>query len=208
MTDATPARGDLTRARLLDATGVVLARSGPRKLSLSAIAAEAGVSRPTLYKYFASKEALLLALATHEKSRFVRQLDVALTGLTGAARLDRALRFMVEFQRDYPMRELVLIEPEFMLDQLEHSLAAMSASLVPLFAEVTAGAADVALPADPADLADLAVRTAMSHFLVPRDDAQLVRELRHIAGLPDPPSEPPSVSPAGSPAAHRRTRAQ
>ena len=185
MTEPTHARGDVTRTRLLDATGVVLARSGPRKLSLSAIAAEAGVSRPTLYKYFASKEALLLALAVHEKTRFVRQLDVALTGLTGAARLDRALRFMVEFQRDYPMRELVLIEPEFMLDQLQHSLAAMSASLVPLFEAVTPASG----AATPSDLADLAVRTAMSHFLIPRDEAQLVRELRHVAGLPDPPTD-------------------
>lgn len=181
---STRSRRDITRTRLLDATGAVLARCGPRKLNLSAIAAEAGVSRPTLYKYFASKEALLLALATHEKARFVRELDDALVGLTGLDRLDGALRFMVEFQRDYPMRELVLIEPDFMLDQLGMSLRAMSASLTPLFAEVTPN--DISGVATPADLADLVVRTAVSHFLIPRDEAQLVRELRHIAGLTDP----------------------
>lgn len=176
--------GEVTRTRLLEATGAVLARCGPRKLNLSAIAAEAGVSRPTLYKYFASKEALLLALATHEKARFVQELDDALVGLTGADRLDRALRFMVEFQRDYPMRELVLIQPEFMLEQLGMSLRTMSASLTPLFEEATPS--DNSGVANPADLADLVVRTAVSHFLIPRDEAQLIRELRHIAGLPDP----------------------
>jgi len=182
-----PARGDATRTRLLEATGAVVARLGPRKLSMRAIAAEAGVSRPTLYKYFGSKEDLLLALAAHEKKRFVRELDDEISGLSGAARLDRALRFMVEFQRDYPMRKLVMIEPEFILDQLEQSLAVMAASLAPLFDD--AAPATASGTATAADLADLAVRTAMSHFLIPRDDAQLVRELRHIAGLPD---QPPS----------------
>jgi AcrR family transcriptional regulator len=171
------------RTRLLDATGVVLARQGPRKLSLTDIAAEAGVSRPTLYKYFASKDALLLALAAHEKQRFNAGLADALDGLTGATRLDRALRYMVEFQRDYPMRELVAIEPGFIIDQLDRSLRTMRASLVPLFEELAPPAGAGA--AGPADLADLVVRTALSHFLIPGDDAQLLRELRHVAGLPD-----------------------
>lgn len=171
-------RTETTRERLLDATWEVLARSGPRRLHLSAVAAEAGVSRPTLYAYFPSKDDLLLALAAHEKARFNRDLDAALEGLTGRARLDRALARMIEFQRDYPTRRLVLVEPEFMLDQLERSLVTMSAALVPLFEDATGVDAAVA-----SDLADLAVRTAMSHFLIPRDEAQLLRELRHIAGL-------------------------
>jgi AcrR family transcriptional regulator len=171
-------RTEHTRERLLDATREVLARSGPRKLHLSAVAAEAGVSRPTLYAYFPSKEDLLLALAAHEKARFTRELDAALDGLTGPARLDRALRLMIEFQRDSGTRRLVLMEPEFMLDQLERSLLTMGAALVPLFREATGVDADAA-----SDLADLAVRTAMSHFLIPCDEAQLLRELRRIAGL-------------------------
>lgn len=173
-----PSRTDLTRERLLEATREVLARSGPRKLHLSAVAAQAGVSRPTLYAYFPSKDDLLLALAAHEKARFNHELDEALHGLTGADRLDRALSRMVEFQRDAGTRRLVLAEPEFMLDQLEHSLVTMSAALVPLFQEATEADAATA-----ADLADLAVRTVMSHFLIPRNEAQLLRELRRIAGL-------------------------
>lgn len=175
---AAPSRTDLTRERLLEATRAVLSRSGPRKLHLSAVAAEAGVSRPTLYAYFPSKEHLLRALAAHEKARFVRALDAALDGLTGSARLERALRLMVEFQRDSGTRWLVLMEPEFMLDQLERSLGTMSAALVPLFQDANGLDAETA-----ADRADLAVRTAMSHFLIPRDEAQLLREMRLIAGL-------------------------
>jgi len=171
-------RSDATRERLLDATREVLARGGLRKLHFSAVAAEAGVSRPTVYAYFPTKDDLLLGLAAHEKARFNRGLEEALRELRGAARLDRALTFMIEFQRDYPIRRLVLIEPEFMLDQLERSLRSMSAALAPLFEEATALDSAAA-----SDLADLAVRTAMSHFLIPRDEAQLIRELRRIAGL-------------------------
>ena len=50
-----------TRRRILAATFVVLARDGRRKLQLSDVAAEAKVSRPTLYRYFGSKEGLLEA---------------------------------------------------------------------------------------------------------------------------------------------------
>jgi AcrR family transcriptional regulator len=178
-------RTEPVRDRLLRAAAVVVARAGPRSLHLSAVAAEAGVSRPTLYAYFPTKEHLLRGLAAYEKARFNQGLDQALTGLTGLERLDRALRFMVEFQRAYPMRKLVLIEPAFMLDQLERSLGSMSALLAPLVEEAMEVDGSTA-----ADLADLAVRTAISHFLVPRDEGQLVRELRHITGLPKTPRDP------------------
>jgi AcrR family transcriptional regulator len=171
-------RGESVRDRLLEAAGLVLADSGPRSLHLSAVAAEAGVSRPTLYAYFPTKQALLSALASYEKARFNQGLERALAGLTGVERLERAFTFMIEFQRAYPMRKLVLIEPEFMLEQLERSLVSMGTSLVPLFEEALEVDAATA-----ADLADLAVRTAISHFLIPRDAEQLVRELRHLTDL-------------------------
>ena len=42
-----------TRHRILVATAEVLGRSGQTKLSLSEVALQAGVSRPTLYRWFA-----------------------------------------------------------------------------------------------------------------------------------------------------------
>ncbi|MGH8965852.1 MAG: TetR/AcrR family transcriptional regulator, partial [Actinomycetes bacterium] len=53
-----------TRHRILVATAEVLARSGQTKLSLSEVALQAGVSRPTLYRWFADKQELLDAMAT------------------------------------------------------------------------------------------------------------------------------------------------
>ena len=44
-----------TQQRILAATAEVLGRNGKRKLSLSDVAVQAGVSRPTLYRWFASR---------------------------------------------------------------------------------------------------------------------------------------------------------
>jgi len=55
-----------TQQRILAATAEVLSRNGKRKLSLSDVAAQAGVSRPTLYRWFASKEALLSAFSPYK----------------------------------------------------------------------------------------------------------------------------------------------
>ena len=51
------------RRRILDATHVVLSRSGHRNLQLSDVAAQADVSRPTLYRYFGSRGGLLEAFS-------------------------------------------------------------------------------------------------------------------------------------------------
>ncbi len=174
--------GDATRTRLLEATSITLAQFGPRKLNLTDIATRAGVSRPTLYRYFSSKEELLSELATFERERYQSELADALRGLSGVDRLEGALQFVVDFQRDYPMRGLVTVEPGFMLEQLEVALHTMTAPLVPLFEGLEA-TSDRTTTASPADIADLVVRVALSHFLIRGDDDQLLQQLRHVAGL-------------------------
>ena len=56
--------------RILDAARHLVLGMGARRLSLSDVATRAGVSRPTIYRYFASKEALIDALGTQERRRF------------------------------------------------------------------------------------------------------------------------------------------
>ena len=86
------------RKRLLEATFEVLSRAGPRKLSMSAVAATAGVSRVTLYRWFPSKEALLEAFGVYEQQKYDAGMAEAVAGLDGDARLKAVLRFIVEFQ--------------------------------------------------------------------------------------------------------------
>jgi AcrR family transcriptional regulator len=57
-----------TRTRILDATGRVMAR-GITRLSIPAVAREAGVSVPTVYRHFATKSDLVAAIYPHAVKR-------------------------------------------------------------------------------------------------------------------------------------------
>lgn len=61
-------QADETRSRILDATGRVMAR-GILKLSIPAVAREAGVSVPTVYRHFGTKEELVAAIYPHAMAR-------------------------------------------------------------------------------------------------------------------------------------------
>ena len=71
------------RRRILDATFAVVSRTGRRKLQLLEVAAEAGVSRPTVYRHFGSKEGLLEAFALYEQDNFNAGVAAATAGLRG-----------------------------------------------------------------------------------------------------------------------------
>src|ERR1700744_4759674 len=95
---------DPTRDRILRATFKVLCRHGYGKLNLSDVAAQAGISRPTLYKFFKSKDALLSAFSQFELDSLRQDLDRAITGHTGRDRVDALLQFLVNFYGSYQMR--------------------------------------------------------------------------------------------------------
>lgn len=161
-----------TRDRILAATAEVLSRSGS-KLSLSEVAVEAGLSRPTLYRWFASKEELLSAVTQHERMLFRTGINHATAGLRGAEKLDAALQFIVAYQQSYSGVRVVDIEPQISLEQLAKALPPMRESLQRL------------LPGpNGAVKAAAAVRVAVSHYIVRSDDAdQFLAQLRHAVGI-------------------------
>jgi AcrR family transcriptional regulator len=162
-----------TRARILEATVEVLARSGARKLSLSEVAAVTGVSRPTLYRWFPSKEALLEAFGRYEQDKYDAGITAAIAGLEGEERLDAALRFIVQFQHSYSLRRTVDVEPEHVVHQMTRVLPIMRDRLLPHFPGP-----------DGFTVATVVTRVALSHALIPDDDPKLFyAELRHAAGL-------------------------
>jgi AcrR family transcriptional regulator len=161
------------RRRILDAVYVVLSRTGHRNLQLSDVAAEAGVSRPTLYRYFGSKEGLLEAFSLYEQDNFDAGIAAAMTGLRGPERLDAALGFIVEFQNSFSARSVVDIEPGHVLAEMRRLLPTMHARLRHV------------IPGENADIAASAVvRIAVCHYLVQGGAPdQFLAELRHAAGL-------------------------
>lgn len=162
-----------SRERILAATAEVLGRNGMTKLSLSAVAQQAGVSRPTLYRWFASKDDLLDALGTWERQTYERGVAEACAGLPANEQLDATLRYIVAWQQSYPGLRMVDIEPAHMIRRLSHILPLMRTRLERL----------VPGP-DGALAAATAVRVAVSHYLVRSDDDDgFLEQLRHAAGV-------------------------
>ena len=76
--DGNPPQAEAARARLLEATSRCIARDGLAGTSVGAVAAEAGVSRQTVYRYFAGRDQLALRAIFAEgnalRARMISQL--------------------------------------------------------------------------------------------------------------------------------------
>src|ERR1700712_2360610 len=162
-----------TRERILAATAEVLGSNGITKLSLSDVAAQAGFSRPTLYRWFGSKQELMDAFVVWERKFYERAVADAYVGLPVAERLEAALRVIVEYQHSYPGLRMVDVEPEHVIPRLARVIPVMRWQFEQL------------IPGSGAALAAAAVvRVAMSHYLVRSDDDDhFLAQLRHAAGL-------------------------
>lgn len=77
------------REELLDAADRIVRRDGPAA-SMATIAAEAGITKPILYRHFGDKSGLYAALADRYTGRLLGELQVALEA--GRTRRDRVER--------------------------------------------------------------------------------------------------------------------
>jgi AcrR family transcriptional regulator len=162
-----------TRQRILAATVEVLGRNGTTKLSLSEVAAQAGVSRPTLYRYFADKRELLDAFAVWERRYYESAVAAATAGLPAHEKLDAALQVIVDYQLSYPGLRMLDVEPEQVIKRLAEVLPLMRERLRRL---CTGPDAELS--------AATAVRVAISQYLVHSDDtSDFLAQLRHAAGV-------------------------
>lgn len=162
-----------TQQRILAATAEVLSRNGKRKLSLSDVAAQARVSRPTLYRWFASKEELLSAFSRYERQAFESGLRKATAGRKGVDKLDAALRFIVDYQHSYSGVRMVDIEPEHVIAQFSQVIPQMREGLQRLLPGPNSAVKAAAV-----------IRIAISHYIVRSDDAdQFLSQLRHAVGI-------------------------
>lgn len=162
-----------TNERILLATAEVLGRNGMTKLSLSEVAQQAGVSRPTLYRWFASKEELLDAFGTWERQEFDNGISTATAGLRGNEKLDAALRFIVQYQQSYSGVRMIDIEPGHVIGQMSNVIPLMRDRLERMLPGARGPVA-----------AATAIRVAVSHYIVRSDDEdQFLDQLRHAVGL-------------------------
>jgi AcrR family transcriptional regulator len=78
---AAPASDDEAIARILDAAGKAIDARGA-DFSIADVARALGVTRQTVYRYFPSTDALLVAAAVHAADDFQNRLETHLRGIT------------------------------------------------------------------------------------------------------------------------------
>ena len=166
---------DAMRERILSATSKVLSRHGYGKLNLSDVAVAAGISRPTLYKCFSSKDDLLLAFSVYELQVMREDLHRTVGKHAGRDRLQALLRFMAEYYGSYQMRGLIEIEPGLVLDQMSRAVPELVGLIAPLLKGQVA---------DPEVVAMTLVRLTLCHYVLPSYDGnRLLDQLRTAVGV-------------------------
>ncbi|MDF3342214.1 TetR/AcrR family transcriptional regulator [Mycolicibacterium septicum] len=105
---------DEARQQILTAAERVIMRYGVPKTTMDDIGKEAGVSRPTVYRYFGDRDALLGALI-ERRSRmlFARAHDFIVSHATFADQLVEGLVYLVDHGRQDPIVR-ILVSPEHM----------------------------------------------------------------------------------------------
>ncbi len=179
---AAPSTGD-TRLRILDSAFESIRDMGLGRTTMEDVARTAGVSRQTVYRYFPSKDHLILALVLREEDRFLTGVR---TAFSETADLEDACRqsflFCLRFAREHPLLDrLLATDPETLLPYLTTRagpvLARAREVLIELLASkawVRAGLLEQA--------ADTGVRMAVSYALAPpsRPDDDVARDLARI----------------------------
>jgi AcrR family transcriptional regulator len=98
-----------TPDRILEATFAAIQDFGLTRMTMEDVAQRAGLSRQTVYRYFPSKDSLVVALVSREEEKF---LDGARAAFVEHDDLERAVtesvRFVLAYARQHPLLERLL----------------------------------------------------------------------------------------------------
>ncbi len=171
----------------LDTTAALVRERGLASVTMSQIAAAAGIGRATLYKYFPDVEAILVAWHDRHITRHLRQLTAARdAAATPAGRLEAVLTAFALIQHQHHDTEL----PVALLHRGEH-VARARQHLQDLVADLLAAGAEAgAIRSDiaPGELASYCLHALAAAGSLPSEAA--VRRLLAVtmSGLRPPPA--------------------
>lgn len=179
--EALPATG--TATRILDAAFRAAATFGLSRFTMDDVARLAQLSRQTVYRYFDSKDSLVVALVYREEERF---LDGARAAYGAHDRLEDAMRqatlFCLRTAREHPLLDRLLeSEPEVLLPYLTTRGAGLVSRARAVMEELATERGNVR-----GELvhrvADLGVRAIVSYTITPSDEdpEDIAREIARI----------------------------
>jgi AcrR family transcriptional regulator len=175
------------RDQALDVAQAALVENGWEGVTVSAVAAAVGVSRPTFYKEFASKQALGEALVRRETERFLTGVSVVLDEHAGdpSRAVEAAVAFTLTEAAGNPLLHAVLTSTRAGDDSLLPLLTTRSGPLLEAASATLTGWFATHVPdLDPGDVAqtvDAVVRLVVSHLVLPAAPAQdTARQLARV----------------------------
>ncbi|MFD9975700.1 TetR/AcrR family transcriptional regulator [Streptomyces sp. NPDC059017] len=187
---------DVRRRQILDATAALLLDDGHEALTVSKVAARAGVAKGTVYLYFDSKQELLAALQAEMWDRMLQRPTALLKepGLTWTERLDGLVAAWVAAEKDHhELYHRLFHEPG---GSTEEPMTAARDLLVTLLAEGhAAGEFDVSDPELTADFLTHAYTGPCHHTRTGTDVTTAVQGLfrRVVAAHPPMPGAAPTA---------------
>lgn len=162
----------MLREEILDAAVEEATIHGIRRLSVVDVARRAGISRPTLYKQFPSKDALVAAAVQREAERLTSSvLDAAAGTDTPERALEAGVLAALRLTRAHPLLDrLIATEPESLVPLV---LSDGGPVMLMVRRTIERMVADRLGPTDPSTarrLADLLTRLLLSYALSAPDD--------------------------------------
>ncbi len=93
-------RRQMLRDEILNATQALIAEKGYAAMSMDDLAARVGVSKPTLYSHFETKEDLVVAMASRMTERIIEAFDAGREERTPLQQLALLLHTIIQTQVD------------------------------------------------------------------------------------------------------------
>jgi AcrR family transcriptional regulator len=91
-------RRQMLQDEILDAALSLLTERGYAAMSMEELATKAGISKPTLYNHFTTKDDIVIAAATRGMDRVIELIDGELEGQTPLERLATLLRAVLQLR--------------------------------------------------------------------------------------------------------------
>jgi AcrR family transcriptional regulator len=105
-------RKQMLRDEILDAARALLSEKGYAAMSMDELAAQVGISKPTLYSHFPTKDDIVVATAVREMERFIAVIESDADGRTPIQRLIFVMHQFIQIHAEKASMELRSWTPE------------------------------------------------------------------------------------------------
>jgi AcrR family transcriptional regulator len=160
-----------TRERILDAMFDAVQDFGLSRTTVEDVAQRAGLSRQTVYRYFPSKDHLVLELVLREEEKFIEGTRAAFSSESDLeVAVERAMAFTLSFARAHPLLDRLLAT------DTETFLPFLTTRALPVIARARDAMVDLIAERHPyldpellRGTFDLAARASLSYIITPSE---------------------------------------